>query len=181
MADFWPRVDRTESCWVWQGTRFQSGYGAFQLDGRLQRAHRLAYETLVGRIPDGLQLDHLCRNRPCVNPGHLEPVTPRTNVRRSEGPPAMNARKVACSRGHAFTPENTYFGRDGRHCRPCARMTETARRAKRRESSSQDPDKYQVRYGDQEERHRAYCRSYYATHRSEILAQKAAKRARQAA
>jgi hypothetical protein len=84
---FWPKVDKTETCWLWVGAIGTGGYGNFYISSvgrriRSVRAHRWAYEHLVGSIPDGLDLDHLCRNRACVNPAHLEPVTRRVNLRR---------------------------------------------------------------------------------------------------
>ena len=95
------------------------GYG--QLDRTL--AHRLSYEAFVGVIPDGLTVDHLCRNRWCVNPWHLEPVTGLENGRRGESPWAKNGRKTQCKRGHALTPDNVYITRTGsRSCRACMDM-----------------------------------------------------------
>jgi hypothetical protein len=118
---FWSRIDMVSpsQCWNWRGGT-RTGYGRSAVDGRLTESHRLAYELLVGPIPDGLQIDHLCRNRACCNPLHLEPVTQRENVLRSEALSAKNARKTHCPRGHAFTDENTYVDRDGwRRCRKC--------------------------------------------------------------
>jgi hypothetical protein len=87
---------------------------------RNQFAHRLAYELFVGPIPEGQTIDHLCRNRPCVNPGHLEVVDMRTNLLRGSSPTAQNARKTHCKHGHEFTPENTAL-KQGRYriCRTC--------------------------------------------------------------
>lgn len=102
-------------CIVWQGRLNDAGYG--RIGARL--AHRVAYEAAVGPIPNGLELDHLCRNRACVNPEHLEPVTRAENVARSS-----RSTKRACVNGHPFTPENTYVRRDGlgkRVCRACNR------------------------------------------------------------
>lgn|SRR5215469_7516285 len=103
-------------CWIWRGS-LRKGYG--QILGRM--AHKVIYEEMIGPVPNGLQLDHLCRNRNCVNPYHLEPVTARENLMRGKTLAAANASKTACSRGHAFTEENTYWRKDrlGRNCRIC--------------------------------------------------------------
>lgn len=82
---FWARVLKTDTCWLWQGAtagRWNLRYGQTRWAGRVAMAHRVAYELLVGAIPDGLQIDHLCRNPLCVNPAHLEPVTNAENARR---------------------------------------------------------------------------------------------------
>jgi len=114
-------------CWPWLAAR-NKGYGVIRIggrsDGHLRAAHRVVYETLIGPVPESLQLDHLCRNRGCVNPEHLEPVTQEENIRRGTGASAQNARKTHCVNGHEFTPENTYVHRrrgrpDARECRTC--------------------------------------------------------------
>ncbi len=122
---FWSHVDGDgiEQCWLWTGTKSHDGYGAFALDAnhRGYRAHRYAYEQMVAPIPAGLQLDHLCRVRACVNPWHLEPVTQLVNVRRGARPAQTH-----CVHGHEFTPANTYEYRRGvrvtRICRECNRL-----------------------------------------------------------
>ena len=81
---FWAKVDRSGSCWLWLAAT-SHGYGTFQSNGKLVRAHRYAYELLVGPIPGGLVIDHLCRTTACVNPEHLEPVTQRENLLRGAG------------------------------------------------------------------------------------------------
>lgn len=108
-----------DGCWEWTASRFRNGYG----QGNRTVAHRVVYELLVGPVPEGLDLDHLCRNRGCVNPGHLEPVTRRENLRRGETLPAANAIKTHCNTGHEFSEENTYVDALGkRHCRACRRV-----------------------------------------------------------
>lgn len=120
-ARFWIKVDKSGDCWLWTAGRTPEGYGKFWLDGRTVLAHRVAFELGHGPIPDGLQLDHLCRVRHCVR--HLEPVTVRDNLMRGPGTlAAINAAKTHCRNGHEFTDANTYRPPDGsRMCRECMR------------------------------------------------------------
>ena len=118
---FWAKVQQTESCWLWTAARDHRGYGEFRVElppARPAKAHRFAYETLIGPIPDGLELDHLCRVRNCVNPEHLEPVTGRVNTLRGESPAAQNARKTHCVRGHELPLRQETKGRRKR-CSQC--------------------------------------------------------------
>lgn len=134
---FWQKVDRRgpDECWPWLGCKNGSGYGDLYIDGRTRRAHRFAYELLVGPIPSGLTLDHLCRTRHCVNPAHLEPVTNKENLMRGVSFSALNAKKTHCKRGHEFTPENTVRPRDGRRrCRTCLNDRQRAKYHARRKS-----------------------------------------------
>lgn len=129
-------VDRTAGCWLWHGTVEANGYGILKHQGTWLKAHRVAYGVLTGPIPTGLVLDHLCRNRRCVNPDHLQPVTASVNTLRGVGAPAVNARRTRCKHGHEFTPENTYIwtssiGRPTRKCRTCHRELSRKRRARR--------------------------------------------------
>lgn len=128
---FWAKVDKSGECWEWTASRAGGGYGSFTVNGRGQPAHKFAYELLAGPVPAGLVLDHLCRNRICVRPDHLEPVTERENILRGESEPAKNARKTHCHKGHKFTPETTYiYAASGfRMCRLCRREWEQARRS----------------------------------------------------
>lgn len=130
---FWDSV-QYGSCWKWQGPKTTSGYGNFSIGSKKHiQAHRWAYEFCVAPIPEGLQLDHLCRVRLCVNPDHLEPVTCRENLLRGEGWGGINARKTHCKRGHEFTSENTYTPKaGGRVCRTCNQMNVAAWRSARR-------------------------------------------------
>ena len=124
--NFWKRVVKTETCWLWQGTTNYGGYGIVHRGPRVQtrrfRAHRIAYEMLVGPIPEGLVIDHLCRVRHCVNPAHMEPVTRGENVMRGIGLPVQHAAKARCPQGHAYDDANTYLIKTGgRSCRTCGR------------------------------------------------------------
>lgn len=119
---FWEKVEKPSQadCWPWLAGCTSRGYGDFYYDGKQVRAHRFAYELLVGPIPEGLQLDHLCRVRHCVNPQHLEPVTHRENVLRGIGPTAEQARRTHCIHGHPFSEDNLRIGANGRrYCRAC--------------------------------------------------------------
>jgi hypothetical protein len=122
---FWSKVDQRGECWEWTASRSDGGYGTFfcrHLPGGTARpahAHRIAYELSVGPVPNALTLDHLCRNRGCVNPAHLEPVTRGENVLRGIGIFAENKRKTHCPLGHEYTPENTAPSGNGRRCRTC--------------------------------------------------------------
>lgn len=116
------RIDAA-GCWLWTACLHRDGYGKTVLNGRFRYAHCAVYELLVGFIPEGLELDHLCRVRACCNPAHLEPVT--SSVNRARGVHRnQHQDKTSCPRGHEYTPENTYSygGRGGRSCKTCKRL-----------------------------------------------------------
>lgn len=129
---FIEKVDLTgpeDSCWQWTACLVR-GYGQFAVGQRKRaKAHRFSYEMLVGPVPEGLVLDHLCRNPECVNPAHLEPVSERKNILRGVGPTAVNAARTHCIYGHEFTPENTYI----RPNRPTERECRVCKRRRKRE------------------------------------------------
>ncbi|GGH34102.1 HNH endonuclease [Microbacterium album] len=130
-ARFWSKVDKSGDCWLWTAATTY-GYGRFAITKRqMIGAHRFAWETVNGPVPDGMVIDHLCRIRLCVNPAHMEVVTNGENVLRGEGLSALNARKTHCKNGHEFTPENTIVTKNpsgnGRACRECRRAAWTAR------------------------------------------------------
>ena len=133
-GNLWKKVRPTGFCWEWTANRCRKGYGRFNLGGKQQQAHRVVYEVLVGLIPEGLEIDHLCRNKACVNPDHLEPVTGSENMKRVPGKPfwVFSGKHVTgfCRQGHEYTDENTYTYPDGRtECRTCKRAHKRRQRA----------------------------------------------------
>lgn len=121
VATFWLRVKWTNECWEWQGAIDKGGYGKFHCNDRWNFAHRCSYELIKGEIPKGLTIDHLCRNRLCVNPEHLEPVSIGENVLRGQSIPARNKLKTHCKRGHPLSGDNLRINKTTgqRECRTC--------------------------------------------------------------
>lgn len=134
----WSHIDVTvDGCWLWTGARLASGYGSMRWQGKARVVHRVMYELEIGPIPGGLQIDHLCRVRPCCNPAHLEPVTHAENLRRGRGFAGLNAAKDRCPAGHAYTPENTYTRPSApttRECILCRRANRAAHYLRERAS-----------------------------------------------
>jgi hypothetical protein len=163
------RVDQTGDCWIWTGPLRRDGAGQIEINGRKHLAYRLTYELLVGPIPEGLVLDHLCRNRACVRPEHLEPVTFNENVRRGRAVQAASeawarrwAERSQCSRGHLLADTTIVIRqRDGyisRNCAECIR--EQRARAYQREKA--DPD----RIARRRDRNRVAAAEYKARKRA---------------
>lgn len=129
---FWPKVAEVGTCWLWLAATNDDGYGIFRrADGTNVRAHRWAWEAIVGPCPEGLEPDHLCRNPACVNPAHLEWVTHQENNRRGQpGRRVWRRERTHCKHGHEFTDETTYVlpSTGERRCRPCRNDSDRRRR-----------------------------------------------------
>lgn len=142
----WPKVEKTETCWLWTGSVNDYGYGAIHAKGRRTGVHRAVYELLVGPIPEGFQIDHLCRVRNCVNPAHLEPVTQRENLRRGRAG-AHYGERTHCKNGHPFDESNTTVridranGTPVRVCLQCHRDASCRYRARQRASSAEPEER----------------------------------------
>ena len=123
-ARFYKDVKIQGPCWNWVGSMIPNGYGIMNF-ARNQHfgAHRVSYAIHIGEIPEGLDIDHLCRNRRCVNPLHLEAVTRAVNIRRGVSPAAQRAKQTHCKRGHEFSESNTWRNCHGwRYCKECDRL-----------------------------------------------------------
>lgn len=149
------KIDASGECWLWTGGLNRNGYGRTTHPDtqRTVAAHRLVYEVLIGPIPAGMQLDHLCRVRRCVNPHHVEPVTQRVNLLRGETIAARAAATEACPAGHPYAGRNLYIAPSGdRRCRECHKIAQATRRAA-------DPEAYR-------EQHRRHDQAYRDRKRS---------------
>ena len=133
---FFQKIKKVNKCWEWQGCISSKGYGTFGFFGKWCKAHRASYMLFVGKIPEGLTIDHKCKNKKCVNPEHLRPMTMRDNILLGENCAAVNAKKTHCKRGHEFLKENIYplkmkNGRNSRSCRICIKIRSVYNNKKR--------------------------------------------------
>lgn len=120
---FWTKVEIVDTnCWEWLGSCAGNGYGQVYMSNKHWKTHRLSYLFYYGYLDSELTIDHLCRNKKCVNPTHLELVTQRINNLRSDNITAINSRKTHCKRGHEFNETNTRIWKGGRFCRKCVRL-----------------------------------------------------------
>lgn len=136
---FTAKVKQGSGCWEWQGYLNSHGYGQFRVSpGKLMLAHRFAYELFIDLIPEGMQLDHLCRNRRCVNPSHLEVVDNKTNSLRGVGFAALNATKTHCPKGHPYEGDNLGIrkAKGWRNCRACNRERVLAFKLRQRDAGA---------------------------------------------
>ncbi len=126
---FLSKISIIDSCWNWTGKLDKDGYGRFRLPDRWVLAHRFAYEYFKCSIGD-LVIHHLCHNKKCVNPDHLEPMTIGDNNRQADHMIGVNLRKTHCVRGHEFSKSNTRIYKNSRCCRACDRARNQVRRKK---------------------------------------------------
>lgn len=148
-ARFWEKValpSNAGECWEWQAGKDKDGYGKFSLVGRTVRPHRLSYVLRYGSIPEGLELDHTCRNRACINPSHLDPVTGKVNTLRGETITAQNARRTECVNGHPF---DVSYVRDGTRRRGCS----ICNKAKQKKHAS--TEEFRAKHAEYERNRRA--------------------------
>lgn len=156
-------IELRSGCWNWGGTKDPAGYAMLAL-GTLglgqHRAARVSYRIFTGIIPKGMTIDHLCRNRECVNPGHLQVVTVSENIMRSNNPAAVNARKTECIRGHPLTTENVYKDPNGkRQCRKCRLVHQKESRKKRQAGQTAEDIMRPARImGSMHNAHKTHCK-----------------------
>jgi hypothetical protein len=129
-------INSATGCWEWTLCLNQGGYGVFHTNNKQWKAHRFAYQILIGPIPEGLTLDHLCKNKKCVNPEHLEPVTQYVNTVRGKG-----SSSLYCSKGHAMFGEHLYFNDGNRRCQKCKRIADLNSKRRKRERGKRSKGK----------------------------------------
>lgn len=133
-ARFWAKVNKTADCWLWTAATDPYGYGRFTgMGGTLRCAHRVSFELSGQSIPNGMVIDHVCRNRSCVNPLHLRAVDRLTNVHENSNAPGhLNSLKTHCPQGHAYDAGNLVTAQGRRRCRECLNASQRRRRQRNR-------------------------------------------------
>ena len=133
---FWSKIKvEDDGCWAWTATQNVKGYGFFYWNGRMRRAHRVAYEMLAKQIPSALQCDHICRVRNCCNPAHIDLVTSRENTNRGDIG-RIEKKKTHCPRNHPYSGNNVYVDKKGgRNCRSCVRIRSKERREREKQAN----------------------------------------------
>lgn len=168
---FFTFVNKTQNgCWEWIGRLSPSGYGLFTLCGYVIHSHRISYEFHKSKIPKKAVIDHLCRNRKCINPDHLEAVTQKENIHRGLGVAAQNILKTHCVRGHEYTKENTTILKHGyRECKKC-RKIHTVNRYQRHKSNLKKKAKsyYQLNKEKMSEKNRKRAHIYYQSNKEKM-------------
>lgn len=164
---FWDKVAKGDpgDCWYWTAALSHANYGVFLWRGVSTGAHRVAWELTHGPVPAGLELDHVCHStdpscvggkaclhRRCVNPAHLEPVTPFVNWQRGQSPHAKDARKTHCAKGHEFTPENTVIYPSRPNQRVCLTCKRASGRATQRKRDKEEWNAYIRSYRERKKR-----------------------------
>jgi hypothetical protein len=135
---FWAYVERSNSCWNWTASCDSKGYGQYAIgtykpnSRRNARAHQVSYALTIGEVPENMVIDHLCRNRTCVNPAHMEVVTNKDNILRGVSPSSKHAIKTHCPYGHPYNDSNTRLNAGSRVCRTCHRQREALRKIAQR-------------------------------------------------
>ena len=160
MDRFWAKVqaEPNSGCWLWEASVTNDGYGNFYVPGKPMTAHRFSYEVHRGLVPPGLEIDHLCRIRNCVNPDHLEAITHLENIRRGT-PGRYNLYKTHCPQGHPYRGDNLYSGFNGdRRCRICSRVN--ARRGNARAKLKREAEQGYVSRANRTKTHCPYGHSY---------------------
>jgi len=156
-------VQRFTNCWLWSGAVDKNGYGQYTIKDKSIKAHRHAYETIIGPISEGNVIDHGCRTRCCVNPRHMEAVTNRENVLRGLSFAVTNKRKTHCKRGHALSGPNLLLVRHGRSCKTCqlaAKRKHMAKPEVKARTQAHVRERYRID-GEYRERMKAFARAQY--------------------